>query len=195
MKRLLILLLLFGPAISGVFGMQVRVTGQWAIQDEDSKVIHAARQGRADHLAGLGVEIVNEHFGFGGLTVLSFHENQPELLDVKWDARMFVAYHLLDNRKVLDLFVQAGLGASGSGDLNPNPWDGEHSETRATNLALSLYPYVGAGVGLNFLSGFYLSGQFNWKPGFAKAPYTSIPRVADEHPFEVVVSVGYSFGR
>ena len=205
MKKLIIVLVFIITSIHAFAGNQTRLTGQWAMQSEKSSILEAASARQALHLGGIGVEHVTKNFGFGGSTMFSFQEYSSGFWNMKMDTQMFISYHILDNQNVFDPFILAGVGAKLDMDIK-NTYivkSRQHGETQkyykyrrrsVTRKGVSLYPYIGAGVGLNFESGIYLSGRFHWKPHFTKLPTTDYPR-ADEIPFELIISVGYSFNR
>lgn len=186
---------------------QTRLTGQWTMQGEESNMFRAAAKGRALHLGGLGVEYVTEHFGFGGSTMFYFGEYSSGFWNMKLDTQIFVSYHILDNQQVFDPFILVGAGGKMDMDVKSghsisvvqysSPDHGgyySNRRTRITRKGASFYPFIGAGAGLNFKNGLYLSARITWKPVFTKAPLTNYPR-ADELPYELLVSVGYSFNR
>jgi hypothetical protein len=188
-----ILFILFTGAIAGtLFSQQVRLTGQWAIQAGDSKVFSSAKEGNADHLGGLGVEIVLHHLGFGATGLVSFQEYETESWLVDWDLRTYMSYHFFRRRSFLDPFIQAGFGAAGDVGISGAVCYNE-DYTEVQRVALAFYPYIGGGLGLQFKGGLYLAGQFNWRPVSGGLPYTTID-VYEVNEFEVVFSLGFAFG-
>lgn len=207
LKALLVIAACVIPSVHAFAGNQTRLTGQWTMQGEKSNMFRAAAGGRALHLGGLGVEYVTEHFGFGGSTVFSFHEYRSGFWNMKWDTQIVISYHILHNQEVFDPFILVGAGGKMDMDVKngfsivsvqySSPDYGGYNSNRRpriTRTGVSLYPLIGAGAGLNFNNGLYLSGRLIWKPVFTKVPLTAYPR-SDELPFELVISAGYSFNR
>ena len=207
LKALLVIAACVIPSVHAFAGNQTRLTGQWSMQGEESNMFRAAAKGRALHLGGLGVEYVTEHFGFGGSTMFYFGEYSSGFWNMKWDTQIFISYHTLDNQQVFDPFILVGAGGKMDMDVKSGhsisvvqysspDYGGYNSNRRPriTRKGVSLYPFIGAGAGLNFNNGLYLSGRLIWKPVFTKVPLTAYPR-SDELPFELVISAGYSFNR
>ena len=206
LKALLIFAACVIPSVHAFAGNQTRLTGQWTMQGEESNMFRAAAGGRALHLGGLGVEYVTEHFGFGGSTMFYFGEYSSGFWNMKWDTQIVISCHILDNQEVFDPFILVGAGGKMDMDVKNGfsmvsvqyssssyQYHGNR-RPRITRKGVSLYPLIGAGAGLNFENGLYLSSRLIWKPVFTKVPLTAYPR-SDELPFELVISAGYSFNR
>lgn len=193
MKRYILITAIFVMTAASVFCQQVRLTGQWAIQDGQKKVLSSVENGTADHLGGLGAEVVFRHLGFGTTALVLFEEENPDQWNVDWDLRAFMSYHFFGGRSFLDPFFQAGFGAAGEVDINGTMCnENEYAEIR--QIAIGLYPYIGGGLGLNFRGGMYMSGQFNWRPAYGSLPCTTIDS-PDVNEFEVVFALGVALGR
>ena len=189
MKRFVIGLTIMIAAAAALSAQQVRVTGQWAMQDGQSHVVSAAHDGEdVDHLGGIGVELVFDNIGIGVATLARFEETSPDYWLVDWDGRLFMSYHFRDRRAFFDPFIQAGVGSAGEVELDCA--DGECDE--AERIAVAIYPYLGAGAGMHFGGGLYASGQFNWRPVGAGIPCTDLEYPGLEE-FEVVFTVGFAF--
>ena len=192
MKRLFTATAILVAASAAVFGQQVRVTGQWAIQDGQHNVVSAAHDGKdVDHLGGIGVEVVFDNIGIGVTALASFEETSPDYWFVDWDGRLFMSYHFRDRRAFFDPFIQGGVGSAGEVEIDSNVgMTGDECETK--RVAVAIYPYMGAGAGLHFRGGLYASGQFNWRPTGAGIPCTNLD-YPDLDEFEAVFAVGFAF--
>lgn len=192
MKRYLLIFLILAAAGGTAFSQQVRLTGQWAMQDGQSSVISSAKDGAADHLGGLGAEIVFHHLGFGTSVMAYFQEEDPDQWLVDWDLRTYMSYHFFGSRSFLDPFMQAGIGAAGEVGISGSVCN-ESNYTEVNRVAIAVYPYIGGGVGLHFRGGMYMSGQFNWRPVAGQLPCTTID-YPDFNEFEVVLALGVALG-
>jgi len=192
MKKYFLVILFVGITAGNLFSQQVRLTGQWAIQAGDGKVVSSAKDGNADHLGGLGVEIVIHHLGFGATGLVSFQEYEPESWLVDWDLRTYMSYHFFRSRSFLDPFFQAGFGAAGDVGISGSVcYNEDYADVQ--RVAVAIYPYIGGGLGLHFRGGLYMAGQFNWRPVSGSLPCTTIDSY-EVNEFEVVFSLGFAFG-
>lgn len=198
MKKLVFVFVFVFASLHAFAGNQTRLTGLWATQIEEIPRIEAFSADSFLHFGGIGVEYVTRNFGFGASTAVSFHEHSSDFWNIKLDTQIFISYHILDNQQVFDPFLLAGVGAKLDIDVKSTDTIKGHQrkygKRSVTRRGVSLYPYIGAGLGLNFKNGVYLSSRFHWKPHFIKVPVFGYPR-ADERPYELIVSVGYSFNR
>ena len=133
---------------------------------------------------GFGWEVIIDRVGFGGEYDVDFTRTTQGLWWLDWYSQpLFLSYHPFKTRAtVLDPFVQAGLGSAG------RVFMGEWTGNPATNLYLSLFPFIAGGLSLD-LSGFLLSGKVSYAPFMTPAPATSF----NEYPLgnvQVTFSAG-----
>ncbi len=184
--------MLIGIGTAGLFGQQIRLTGQWAMQDHQQKVVSAAYNGKdIDHLGGIGLEVLFDHVGIGITALVHCEETSDDYWFIDWDGRMFLSYHFRDRRAFIDPFIQAGLGAAGEAEVECTPCSEEDCGD-VRRVAAVMYPYLGTGVGLHFGGGLYASGQFNWRPTGAGVPCSDID-YPEFDEFEAVFSLGFAF--
>jgi hypothetical protein len=136
---------------------------------------------------GLGWEVVMDHVGIGGQYLVNFHEDEPESWWLDWNGQAaYVSYHFLGARSFIDPFVDAGLGCAGRVFLGPE------GENEAARLAITVYPFAGAGAALCF-DGFKVGAKLDYALKRSGIPATRI----EDYPlgrFQVSVLAGVSFG-
>jgi hypothetical protein len=171
--------------------------------------VHEAFAERSNVFGGLHFEVIQDHLGFGSHALVRF-EQQPTAAEtyqwsMDWDADLFMSVHLAGVGRLLDPFVELGLGSAGRVFLDDNgdgTWvqdqDGYwHYETDGTPtgdslVALSLYPYVAGGLALD-LHGLLVGTRVCYRPWNEPVPATRYP-VYPLTPVQVTVFGGVALG-
>lgn len=192
MKRRLLIIIVMILIGASVYATQVRLTGQVAFSGPHTAVFEDLGNGTGNVLGGAGWEVAFRHIGFGGSALVGFRDHYNDVPVFDWDLRGYMSYHLFGTRAFLDPFFQAGVGTagrldiSGSGNVPTDPGN-------VDGLMVGFYPYIGGGVGLLLREGFYISGQFNWRPTSTGIPWASIQAYPVD-TFEVVFTLGIALG-
>lgn len=132
---------------------------------------------------GVGWEVILGRVGFGGEYLASFLRAADSTWWLDWYAQpLFLSFHPLRSGFTLDPFVQAGLGCSGRVFLHH--WSG----SPYSNLYLSIFPFVAAGLSLN-LDGFLIGTKVSYAPFMTPPPATSFQN-SPLGPVQVTVSAG-----
>ncbi len=193
MKKTICISLLLLVLAGSAFAQQFLVTGQWSMQGSSENIINAAKAGQVTHLGGIGTELTFRHLGFGSTALVGFQKIAVDSWKIDWDLRAYMSYHFFRPGSFLDPFIQAGGGAYGDVQVQGNGCLEESWTSDQVNVAF--YPHLGAGLGLKFRGGLYVSGQFNWRPGIASVPCCETIGTPEYREYEMVVSLGYAFGR
>jgi hypothetical protein len=132
---------------------------------------------------GVGWQVVMGHVGLGGNYAVDFIEESGSDWWLDWNAQaIYASFHLFEPKAFLDPYVEAGLGCSGQVYLGPSGGSGEP-------LAISLYPFVAAGLAVNFRP-LRVGAQLSYSPWSSPIPVTPIP----EFPlgaFQVSIFAGF----
>ncbi len=192
MKAIAILLVLTSLAFPALAEANVNLTASLSKDfigstSLDQAVTDAVQALQTDQpFAGVGWEVVLNHFGLGGSYLVNFHDEIPGQWWLDWNSQAFyISYHLFGGRAFLDPFVDAGVGCAGRVFLGPEG-------NAADKLDLTLYPFVSGGAALN-LGTFRAGAKLSWSPFQGGIPVTSIPM----YPLgscQVTAFVGVSLG-
>ncbi len=140
--------------------------------------------GAGDSFGGFGWEIVIDGVGLGGDYLARFNRNDESSWWVEWDGLpLYASIHLLGTNGFIDPFAFAGLGSSGEVGI---------SAANAGDLAISVYPAVGAGVSLK-LNALRIGAKLSYALSDSPVPATFIPA----HPlgrFKLAVGAGFTIG-
>jgi hypothetical protein len=136
---------------------------------------------------GFGWEVVLGKMGFGGDYSVSFFRNDASQWWLDWYGQpLFISFHPLRSRMLLDPYLQAGLGSAGRVFL------GEWSGPAPSNLYLSIFPFAAAGLSLN-LEGFLVGAKVSYAPFLTPPPATGFSN-APIGNIQVTLSVGVALG-
>lgn len=194
-KRLTLVLLLFGFATGLGFG-QVRTyitadaVANFQSPPSAREVVNTFIPQNQPLYWGAGFEVVYRHLGFGGVYTVNFSRMAPTDWWLDWYAQAFnLSYHLFARRALIDPFIGIGIGSAGRVWIGPGP----STVPAASRLALSLFPAVSAGIGVD-LDGFYVRVSASYLPVISPPPATRFENAPLGH-FQVLVSGGLAFGR
>jgi hypothetical protein len=138
-------------------------------------------------LFGFGWEVIMDHIGFGGQYLVNFHEDDPDSWWLDWNGQgIYVSYHFFGTRSFIDPFINGGMGCAGRVFLGPE------DQFTPGRLALTLYPFAGAGVSV-CLDHFKLGAKLDYALKRSGIPATDIA----DYPlgrFQVSLLAGVSFG-
>ncbi len=138
-------------------------------------------------LWGFGWEVIPNKMGLGGAYQVSFFQDTAAGWWLDWYApALYLSFHPVGVRRILDPFLEAGMGCAGRVFLSAVP------VTVNRSLYLALFPFVAGGLNLN-LDGLLLGAKVTYTPYKAQIPVTSIP-VDPLGAFQVTVSAGVSLG-
>jgi hypothetical protein len=138
-------------------------------------------------LWGFGWEVIPSKVGFGGAYQVSFSQDAAAGWWLDWYApALYLSFHPVGGRRLLDPFLEAGMGCAGRVFLSALP------VTVNRSLYLALFPFVAGGLNLD-LDGLLLGAKVTYTPYKAQIPVTSIP-VDPLGTFQVTVSAGVSLG-
>ncbi len=138
-------------------------------------------------LWGFGWEVVLKRIGIGGTYYVKFFEDTGSSWTLDWIGQpIYVSYHFFGGKSFLDPFVMAGAGCSGRVLL-------EDAYPGTSALFLSIYPFVGAGVGLHF-GDFTAGATFSYVPFNSGIPATDIPAYPAGN-YQVAVYTGVTLGK
>jgi hypothetical protein len=163
---------------------QLRFGLDAAVEISDPFSFQAVRSSFADPAnvkGGLYSEIIINQVGFGMHGLVRFERIEFEQVSdpwwLDWNATVFVSYHLVGTRHLLDPFIEFGLGSAGRvrlDDRGDGYWEEDeygdwhyvlypYSEHMEDDLSLSVFPVLSAGLALN-LNGLLLGTRFSYRP-------------------------------
>jgi hypothetical protein len=128
----------------GVIGALYMDDAEWAAATGYS-VAHAFRNGEGIYYGLMG-EFMGENISLGGAYMASFYNAvfDPTIPMVDMDMNVYLGGHFLGTRKVLDPFVEAGLGY-----IFKDYADDQYDDDPSNPLTRTAYWYLGAGLGAN----------------------------------------------
>jgi len=139
---------------------------------------------------GLGWEVILRKIGMGGNYYTNFMQDEVREWTVQWYSEVFfLSYHFFGGSSFLDPFVQAGLGCAGSVYLGET--DIFLNKESAGRLSLSIFPFVSAGLALNF-DGYFIGAKCNYLPVIKPVPVTDI-KIYDLMNTQLSLFAGLSF--
>jgi hypothetical protein len=148
----------------GVIGALYMDDAEWAAATGYS-VAHAFRNGEGIYYGLMG-EFMGENISLGGAYMASFYNAvfDPTIPMVDMDMNVYLGGHFLGTRKVLDPFVEAGLGY-----IFKDYADDQYDDDPSNPLTRTAYWYLGAGLGANLGPvGFF--GKFIYHIPFERQP-------------------------
>jgi len=172
---------------------------------------------KSNIFTGIHWEVITESkFGFGSRYLIKFYQlpSKEDYVNydwwMDWSGDIFLSYHFFRADRFLDPFVMAGYGCAGRVELiyqNDNYWtqsekgewyydppleweDDYRNQDSVTHL--SLFPYVGAGISLNF-KGFILGANASYRPFATPVPATQFAQYPLKN-IQVVISAGAALG-
>ncbi len=133
---------------------------------------------------GFGWEVVMGNIGLGGDYSARFEQNDSSDWLVDWNAMpLYASFHILGSRGFIDPFAFASVGCSGQVGISPGT---------AGNLAISLFPIVGAGASIR-LNNLRLGAKLGYSLSDSAIPATTIPAYPLGR-FQLSAYAGFSIG-
>lgn len=196
MRKSLIIVVVLASAVAGMGFGQVRVqlTGDavasFLSRPTAREVVVSFAAPNQPLYWGFGFEVVSRHFGIGGLYTANFTQNTTDEWWLDWYGEaIYLSYHVLGRRRLIDPFVTLGLGTGGRVYLGPAPT----STPVQSTLLLSIFPVVSGGLGVD-LQGLYVSLKMSYLPVVSPIPATPFGNIPIGR-FQTVASAGIAFGR
>ncbi len=188
--RFLVLVLALAALGAPCFAGAVHLTGDFSANflggSTTQEIVNPFSIGGQPVFGGLGWEVILGRVGFGGDYTVSFFRDTGTQWWLDWySPALYMSFHPIGANRFIDPFFQAGIGSAGRVLLR-----GEMGWTPGSDLAISIFPYVGAGVNFN-LDGLLLGVKGIYTPLNAEIPVTSIPA----YPlgtFQVSLSAGFA---
>jgi hypothetical protein len=215
MKRTTLCILMLAAAVVCVFGnTQIRLTFESATELSGELSLDSAVKGFADYdnlFSGIHWELIHDHVGYGlrGLVRFQHEPGETQTYDwsMDWDGELHLGLHFLGAGRLLDPFVELGLGSAGrvllgggdagtwvqaeSGEWHYVPSEAD-PERRAGLQSMSLFPVVAAGLALD-LRGVLVGARVSYRLGNEPVPATQFPP-SPLSPLQVSLFGGCAFG-
>ena len=195
LKKLMIIgIMITCILISSYGGTQVRITGGISMDfielpDFDEVVDSVALQ-KENTFWGVGWEVIFNHIGIGGTYMVAFLSDESDNWNINWYGEgLYLSLHFLGAGSFVDPFIQAGIGCAGGVYITS---DNYVEETDMDQLSISIFPFVSAGLALDF-DGFILGTKVNYNPCISPVPVTPI----NEFPLknvQIQLFMGIGFG-
>jgi len=195
MKRIAIAaLVLFIGSVVAFADTQVRFGIDTAAMISGEPSFEAVRDSfseRSSVLNGLHWEIIHDHLGYGGHALVRF-DQLPAAVEtyqwtMDWDGDLFLSFHPAEMGRVLDPFIELGVGSAGrvylddhgDGTWVQDEYGAWYYQTAGYPgnegvVSLSLYPYVAAGLALD-LHGLLVGTRVCYRPWNEPVPATQFP--------------------
>ena len=166
----LVLMALSAPCFAGAVHLTGDISADFLGAATADRIITTFTVGGQPLFCGFGWEVILDRIGFGGSYLVDFFKDSSAAWYLDWNApALFLSFHPLGANWILDPFGEVGIGSAGRVNLGC-PMYG----TTGDPLALSLYPYVAAGLSLN-LDALLVTAKVSWTPYNFPIPVTSIP--------------------
>jgi hypothetical protein len=212
-KRIMLIgtVILLVSAVSVSAREQVRFSFNLAADFIERPTLGAVQTAFDDHAKvfwGPSWEVILDNVGFGMHYLVKFDRlttgQEYPLYDwsLDWLGDLYLSYHIFGVGRLLDPFIEIGFGNAGRVDLDATygywvedasgEWDYMHewhpSHSRGAVSNMSLFPYIGAGLALDF-DGIVLGARINYRPLVLPIPGTQFY----DYPL-TNIQVGFSAG-
>jgi hypothetical protein len=184
----LAILALSAPCFASAVHLTGDISADFLGPTSADQIITTFTVGDQPLLCGVGWEVILDRVGLGGTYMVDFFQDASSVWWLDWYApALFLSFHPLGANWLLDPFAEVGIGSAGRVRLGRGMMAGASEP-----LALSLFPWLAAGLSLN-LDALLLSAKVSWTPYNFPIPVTSIPA----YPLgtvQVTVAAGIAIG-
>jgi opacity protein-like surface antigen len=190
-RRFLVLVLALAALGAPCFADAVRLTGDLSANflggSTTQQIVNTFAVGDQPLFWGFGWEVILGRVGFGADYMVSFFRQAGTQWWLDWySPALYLSFHPLGANRLLDPFLQMGLGCAGRVLLTGGMGD------QGGDLLISLFPTVAAGLNLN-LEGLLLGVKATYTPFKTAIPVTDIPAYPLGN-LQVSLSAGFSIG-
>jgi hypothetical protein len=184
------------PCFAGAVHVTGNLTADYPAGISTEQIISTFANGSQPMLWGFGWEVVLGRIGFGGDFAVNFYRDPDTSWWLDWYApALYLSLHPFGANRFLDPFVQVGVGNAGRVHLDGTPVGsscGMFYPSADGMPLLSLFPFVAAGLGLNF-DGLLVSARVAYTPYNGQIPVTNI-QTYPLGTLQVTLAAGLSLG-